>query len=121
VAHISGAEDLDRYLTGDFSVIGTSVLVAAAADVGSVEEALTAFLPGPSCATELPAEPYEIDGLGGGLLLGFEDCDGGNSEVLAAIDVPAFGAIALVAVQGPGPTSFTGVLLDAVFLSLTPV
>ena len=47
--HVSAAIDIDRYLSGDFSVIGATVLAGPSAQLGAPADFVAQFDPGQAC------------------------------------------------------------------------
>lgn len=101
--HVSGAVDIAQYLTGDFSVLGTSVLTAPIDEIGSAADMLALFDPGEACTlsnTELGLPT----GKGAATMLGYDQCGGGDyAMILVAVEITEIGEVLFVGLQGTGP------------------
>jgi actin-like ATPase involved in cell morphogenesis len=117
-AHVSGAEDLGRYLSGDWTALGVSVFVTANS-AGSAATLAPIFDPLGACTTSSGPQPY-TSSIGSGVLYEFDGCGTGPwSQSVLAVDVPAQGAVVIFGGQGPGPaapglTEWFGLMLSSV-------
>jgi actin-like ATPase involved in cell morphogenesis len=117
-AQVTGAEDLPRYLSGDWSAFGATVFVTSNVN-GNAADLAAVFDPGAACATRTGPTPFTTD-IGVGLAYEFDNCGGSTwAQSVIAVDVPSQGAVAVIAGQGAGPassglTNFFGLLLSSV-------
>jgi molecular chaperone DnaK len=103
-AHVSAASDLARYLGGDWTTIGVTVLVAHRLDAGTPSEVVAAWDAGVTCTSKVGPLTFAA-AQGAGVVVHYDGCGGGAfAEVLAAIDVPSKDAVVFIGVQGPGPS-----------------
>lgn len=104
MAHVTGAADLDRYLTGDFSVMGITVLAGPTDAVGTPADLLAVFDPGDEC-TSSTTEVGAPTSKGAATIIRYDGCGGADySEVLIALNLEALGRILFVGVQSVGPS-----------------
>lgn len=102
---ISGATDIALYLTGDFSVLGATVLAGVSAQVGTPADLLAKFDPGDAC-TLTNNEPALATGKGAATVLSYDNCAGGAyTMILLAVDVPDLQQIVFVGVQATGAST----------------
>jgi hypothetical protein len=123
VAHISGADDLVGYLRGDWNATGVTVLVADRGQAGTVDQILTSFDPGGTCVTHGDRNTFS-NALGSGLVQHFDGCGTGGaaSQILAAVDLPQYGAVMLVgAIAHGASTEATQQLFESVADSISPL
>lgn len=117
-AHVSGAEDLTRYLAGDWTALGVSVFVTSAGS-GTAADLAAIFDPLGACTSSSGPIPYSSE-IGSGVAVEYDGCGGGPwSQAVLAVDVPSEGAVVVLGGQGPGPaanglTDWFGLMLSSV-------
>jgi hypothetical protein len=105
MSHVTGATDIEQYLTGDFSVQGATVLIGPAAEVGTPSDLLANFDPGDACTLANTEEALPT-GAGDAKVLSYDQCGGGDfTMILIAIDLPDDDRILFVGMQGVGPAN----------------
>jgi hypothetical protein len=116
--HVSGADDMQRYLAGDFTAFGATVLAGPTALVGTPSDLLVQFDPSVACTltdgeVDLPTPQGAVT------VLSYDLCAGDNAMVLMAVQMDELHQVVLVSVQGPGPS--IGPMRDLAFAILASV
>lgn len=105
LGNVSGATNIHRYLAGDFSVLGATVLAGPTAQVGAPSAVLAQFDPGDACTLS----DFETDvttSKGQAVVLSYDDCGGGlYSMVLLALEIADTQQTVFVSVQNIEPAS----------------
>lgn len=97
---VSAAADIERYLAGDLSVVGASVLDAPIGDLGQPADFAALFDPGPACRPSA-TETGVVTPLGDAIVLGYTACgEAGSTLVLVALDAAGLERSLFVGVQG---------------------
>jgi hypothetical protein len=100
---VSGATDIERYLSGDFAVLGATVLTAPVSPTLTADSLLAQFEPGDAC-TLSGVERKVRTAKGAATVISYDDCgDGQDAMVLIGVQTSTPPQVVLVGLQAPEP------------------